>query len=90
MPAVQVSQLNELMIYLGHEADAATLQAAFDALAKAFVAAAEQLQDALPPPADSSEVARQAARRGAQALQRRLWELQEARWKWDALRPLDA
>lgn len=91
---LQVSQLNELLTYLGHEEDACTLQAAFDVLAKSFVAAAEELL-ALPLPLPpgmgaDADALRRTAQRNAQTLQRRLWQLQEARWKWDALRPLEA
>ena len=80
----------ELLILLGHEADASTLQAALDTYVKTFLAAAEEVLQKPPPPAQAGDAGVQAAKTNMAELQHRLYEVQHATWKWDVLRPVDA
>ena len=84
--AVQMSQLNELLILLGHEDDAATLQAALDAYVKGFIAAAQDILEHPPPPASAAAAAEDAARKTVGTIQNKLYELERSVWKWDLLR----
>jgi hypothetical protein len=86
---VQISELAELLVLLGHEADAATLQSALDAYVKEFIAAAEEIAAAPPPPATPGQPGLEAAAKSMRELQQRLYEVKRATWKWDLLRPVD-
>lgn len=81
--------MDELLVLLGHEVDATTLQAALDGYVKAFIAAAEDVLAHPPPPASVAEAARAAARKTAETMQNKLYELRRAAWKWDLLRGVD-
>lgn len=83
---MQVSQLNELLVMLGHEADAGKLQAALDALAKAFIPAAEEVLSTPSPPANGTDAAASAAAAMVREMHHKLYELSQARWKWEILR----
>ena len=76
-------------MFLGHEADASTLQSALDIYAKAFIAAAEDVLASPSPPANDTDGAADAAKATARELHHKLYELAQARWKWDVLRAAD-
>lgn len=85
---MQIAELMELLVLLGHEADATKLQAALDSHVKAFIKVAEG-EHALPvPPPRATADAVAAAERTAQDLQRRLHDVRTAVWKWELLRPM--
>jgi hypothetical protein len=85
---VQISQLMELLVLLGHEADAAKLQEAVDAYAKAFVLASEDMLDHPAPPANSMPASKEAAQKTVLDLHNKLYELKRTAWKWELLRPV--
>lgn len=85
--SAQVSELMEVLVVLGHEGDAATLQSALDAQVKGFIAAADDIQAHPIPPESASQAAKTTAERNAADLQSRLHSLQKAAWKWELLRP---
>ena len=84
---MQVAELMELLVILGHEADAATLQSALDAHVKGFIATAEEILANPVPPENGAPSAVAAAERTAMELRSRLHGLRKATWKWELLRP---
>lgn len=83
---VQMSQLAELLVYLGHGEDAAKLQDGLDGYVKAFIAAAEDVLDNPLPPANSTAKAQDDAERTILQMQIKLQLLKRTSWKWDLLR----
>lgn len=85
---MQISQLMELLVLLGHEADAVKLQEALDAHVKAFVLASEDILDHPAPAANSMKASKEAAQKTVLDLQNKLFELKRTPWKWELLRPV--
>jgi hypothetical protein len=85
---VQASQLAELLVFFGHESDAAKLQAALDRYVKAFIAAAEDMLLTPAPAANPSKKAGDEAKKTIVQLQVKLHGLKAASWKWSLLHPV--
>lgn len=85
---VQMSQLAELLVYLGHGMDAAKLQEGLDAYVKAFLAAAQDVLDNPSPHANTTDKAREDSSRTLLQLQMKQHNLRKVSWKWDLLRPV--
>jgi hypothetical protein len=80
--------LSELLVFFGHESDAAKLQGALDGYVKAFIAAAEDILSTPAPPANPSKKAAEDAQRTSVILTVKLHALTSASWKWSLLRPV--
>lgn len=85
---LQGSQLAELLVFYGHESDAAKLQGALDGYVKAFIASAEDMLSTPAPPANASPKAIDDAKKTSVQLQVKLHGLKTASWKWSLLRPV--
>lgn len=83
---VQMSQLAELLLYLGHGEDAAKLQDGLDGYVKAFITAAQDVLDNPSPPANNTAKAQDDAHRTTLQMQIKLQLLKRTSWKWDLLR----
>lgn len=87
---VQVSQLSELLVLLGHEADAQRLQSVMDTLLKLFLEAAADLLENNSPPANGAVKARLDAEATDAGIRHKCYELTRVQWKWDLLREAPA
>lgn len=83
---VQMSQLAELLVYLGHGEDATKLQDGLDGYVKAFIAATQDVLDNPSPPANATAKAQEDADRTILQIQIKLQLLKRTSWKWDLLR----
>lgn len=83
---MQISQLSELLVLLGHEADAQRLQAVLDSLLKLFLEAAADLVDNPSPPANPGNKASADAEATTASVRHKAYELRAVQWKWDLLR----
>ena len=85
---MQVSQLSEVLVFLGHEGDACKLQTTMDSQIKVFLAASEFITASPPPPSNGLTKSKQEAMDTLAGLGHRTHELRLASWKWDLLRPV--
>lgn len=85
---LQGSQLAELLVFFGHQDDAAKLQRALDGYVKAFISSAEDMLSTPAPPANGSMKAAEEAKKTKVQLQVKLHALKAASWKWALLRPV--